>query len=127
MKETFKLRSPLMVNGKERIDLTYDFDEITGLLWDDAVRRSQKGNNFNVAAFDYVFHKNLMFSAIIAVNPEIGFEDLDRVKGTDLQRICNVGATFMSGSLEESEAETSGEPTETIAKLSTPPSESSKK
>lgn len=127
MKETFKLQHPVLINGKEVHEFTYDFEEINGHLWEEAVRQSQRSQNFNVATFDYIFHKALAGAAVIAVNQSVAWEDFDRMKGIDIQRFANLGAVFMSSSMEDFEQETSAEPTDNSAEPTTPPSETSKK
>jgi len=95
MKETLKLRKPLTINGKKVKELTYDFEEIDGNLWDEAAQRSNKSDrNYNIAMYDYIFHKNLFYAAVIAVNPEISWEDLDRITGFDIQSVANTGLFF---------------------------------
>lgn len=92
MKETLKLRKPLTINGKKVKELTYDFEEIDGNLWDEAAQRSNKSDrNYNIAMYDYIFHKNLFYAAVIAVNPKISWEDLDRITGFDIQSVANTG------------------------------------
>lgn len=125
--DTFKLRKPLLVNGKELTELTYDFEEIDGALWDEAVRRAGKRDNFNISLYDYIFHKCLAFAAVIAVNPSIDWDDLDRLKGLDLQRLANIGLTFMTDSSEELSLETSEEPIENTLEDTTATSVASKK
>lgn len=127
MKEVLTLKKPLLINGKEVTELEYDFEEIDGDLWEEAARRSQKKDNYNIATFDYVFHRNLAYAAIVAVNREIAWEDLERIKGLDLQIVANLGATFMSDSMVALNQETSVEPTDNTAKPSTRPSETSEK
>ena len=52
MKETLKLRKPLTINGKKVKELTYDFEEIDGNLWDEAVQRSNKSDrNYNITQY----------------------------------------------------------------------------
>lgn len=126
MKDTLKLRKPLTINGKQVKELTYDFEEIDGDLWEEAAQRSNRADrNYNIALYDYIFHKNLFFAAVIAVNPDISWEDLDRIKGFDIQNVANVGVFFITNTSEESDLETSGNDTESTAKRSTPPSENS--
>lgn len=126
MKETLKLRKPLTINGKKVKELTYDFEEIDGNLWDEAVQRSNKSDrNYNIAMYDYIFHKNLFYAAVIAVNPEISWEDLDRITGFDIQSVANTGLFFITNTSEESDLETSERDTESTAKHSTHPSENS--
>ena len=126
MKDTLTLKKPLTINGKKVKELTYDFEEIDGELWDEAVQRSNRSDrNYNIAMYDYIFHKNLFYAAVIAVNPDISWEDLDRITGFDIQNVANTGLFFITNASEESDRETSEDDTENTVKPSIPPSESS--
>ena len=126
MKDTLTLKKPLTINGKKVKELTYDFEEIDGELWDEAVQRSNRSDrNYNIAMYDYIFHKNLFYAAVIAVNPDISWEDLDRITGFDIQNVANTGLFFITNASEESDRETSEDDTENTAKHSTHPSENS--
>lgn len=127
MKETLKLKKPLLVNGKEVNELAYDFDEIDGDLWDEAVRKAGKRDNFNISLYDYIFHKCLAFAAVLAVSPELTWEDLNRLKAPDIQPLANLGLTFMTDSSEESSQSNSEEPIENTQDDTTPASAISKK
>lgn len=124
---TIKLKHALTVNGKELTELNYDFEEISGNLWDEAVRRAGKSENFNISLYDYIFHKCLAFAAVIAVNPSIDWADLDRLKGIDIQNLANAGLSFMTDSSDELSQNNSEELTENTPEDTTPPSENSKK
>ncbi len=112
-KNIIKLDNPIMVNGNQLSELTYDYFEITNDLYLEAAMRSSRiGNTMNTAtvrelneALTFCFGK----AAIIAVNPSISWEDLNQLKGLDLLRVANVGRFFITGKQENSEPNPSGE------------------
>lgn len=119
MKDTLELRKPLIINGAEKKELTYDIEEITPALFAqaDALKKQAAGQK-SVAVtpaveFDFALHIFLGFAAIIAINPEITFEDLDRMKGFDLMSVNAIGRNFtlkVEGS-QESNSDTCSETT----------------
>jgi len=132
MKETLVLNNPIEINGKTVKELTYDIDEISGDLFAEADAKkmvasgSKNGNLSGAAEIDYSFQLYLGYAAIIAVNPEIDWSDLKRVKGADLMKIMRIGRAFIVGS-GASQEEDSEEPTETMEEPSTPQSPTSKR
>ena len=132
MKETLVLNNPIEINGKTVKELTFDIDEISGDLFAIADAKkmaasgSKNGNLSGAAEIDYSFQLYLGYAAIIAVNPEIDWSDLKRVKGTDLMKIMRIGRAFIVGS-GASQEEDSEEPTETMEEPSTPQSPTSKR
>ena len=100
MIEKITLRNPLLVNGKKLKELTYDIDEISVELMARAEGLKTKigGKDLigkiTIAQADYTLHICMGMQAIIAVNPEISEEDLQRVKGFDLTKIANIGSRF---------------------------------
>ena len=121
MKETIKLKNPLIVNGEPLTELKHDADEITVELFAAAEGRKLRATSGAGAAFeyDYSFHKTLGFAAVIAANPNIAWEDLERVKGRDILELMKVGRNFIIGS-GASEDESSDPPSETTPEPSTP-------
>ena len=112
-KNIIKLDSPIKVNGNNVSALTYDYFEITNDLYLEAAMRSSRvGNTVNSAAVREM-NEALIFSlgkaAVIAVNPQISWEDLEQIKGFDLLRVANVGRFFISGKRENSEQMLLGE------------------
>lgn len=132
MKETLVLNNPIEINGRTVKELTFDIDEISGDLFAMADAKkmvasgSKNGNLSGAAEIDYSFQLYLGYAAIIAVNPEIDWSDLKRVKGTDLMKIMRIGRAFIVGS-GASQEEDSEEPTETTEEPSTPQSPTSKR
>lgn len=124
MKNTLKLANPIMVNNQQITELTYDTNEITGALFAEAdIRRKVAAGTKNVAIvpaveFDFGLHPYMGFAAVIAVNPQFDFSDLERIHGVDLMKLMEIGRNFLLNS-EESTPEPTDEQSETTAKLST--------
>lgn len=132
MKGTIKLKTPIIVNGQQVAELTYDTDEITAGLFStaDTRRRISAGvKNVTIvptAEFDFPLHPYLGYAAIIAVNPQYDFSDLERVKGKDMLKIMEIGRNFILQS-EGSGQSTSDEPSEITAEPTTQASPTLKK
>lgn len=116
MKETITLRNPLLVNGVERKELTYDFNEIDcdgfTMAFNYASSKSlvaaQKGKpSAIVMEQDANFHMYLGMAAIIAVNSDIDMSDLERIKGFDTVAISALGRNFIIGRSEEPSSQSS--------------------
>lgn len=121
-----KLISPIEINGKNVKELTYDTNEITVDLYIKAetqkFRQGVAGNRAGAAEIDYGLHLNLGFAAIIAVNSDIDWSDLERVKGRDIVAIGKIGRDFFTKSADDSQADNSDEPSESTQGSTTNPS-----
>ncbi len=107
---TLKLKNPIKINGKEVKELTYDVNEITAEAFVEAETRkfnasSKKGLNASAIEMDYSMHLELGFAAIVAVNPEIDYNDLNRLKGPDLIAVARVSRNFIMPSAAEEDEE----------------------
>ncbi len=127
MEGTIKLKNPLLVNGTSIEVLTYNTDEITVTLFSeaDARKRMAAGKNISIAPsaeFDFGLHPYLGFAAVIAVNPQISFADMERVKGYDLLEIMEIGRNFLLGSVKSRQNNSDPE-SEITAKPITPASQ----
>lgn len=115
---TLKLKNPIMIDGKEVTEVTYDANEIDGILFATAEskRKSAAGlKNTSIspaAEFDFGLHLYLGFAAIIAVNPSYDFSDVERIKGHDVVEVMAIGRNFMLASAQEQPENDSDEPTE---------------
>lgn len=133
MKEKFELGKPLLINGTNVTELTYDFEEIDcdsftqafSYAAAKALEANQKGKqSAAIMEQDVNFHMYLGMQAIIAVNPEIDMTDLERIKGYDLVNIARLGRNFIYGkSGEISNPSSSEEQSEATPESSTPESE----
>ena len=99
-KNILKLSNPIKVNNAEVSELTYNYAEITNELYLEAAMRSSRINNtMNTAAvreMNEALALCLGKAAIIAANPSITWEDLDRIKGFDLLDVSNIGRFFIT-------------------------------
>ncbi|CDG37254.1 hypothetical protein CTHBC1_2671 [Acetivibrio thermocellus BC1] len=131
LKGTIVLRNPITINGKKVNELTYDANEITPAMFAEADARkmlasgAKSGNLSGAVELDYGLHLYLGFAAIIAVNPEIDFTDLERIKGPDVMQVMKVGRNFIISSAA-SEEDSSDEQSEITPELSTHQSQTSK-
>ena len=133
MKETIKLKNPIMIDGKEVTEVTHDSNEIDGVLFATAESKRKaaagmKNTTITPAAeFDFSLHLYLGFAAIIAVNPDYDFSDVERIKGNDLVKIMGIGRNFMLASEKEQPQNDSEEHTETTPESITQAPQTSKK
>ena len=130
--ESIKLKNPIQINAKEVKELTYDVNEITPAGFAEAEYRKSKANGSKGAPssaaveLDYSLHLYLGFAAILAVNPEYDFNDLERIKGTDVMEVMRVGRNFIIASAGKSTDEESENASETMPESTTPERQSSK-
>lgn len=131
--KTLTLANPILINGEEVKEMTYDINEIDGVLFAtaEAKKKAAAGmKNMSITAaaeFDFGLHLYLGYAAIIAVNPSYDFSDLERIKGRDVVEIMGIGRNFMLKSDAESQENASDEHTETTPASTTPGSRNSKK
>ena len=129
---TLILSNPIKINGKEVAEVTYDSNEIDGILFAtaEAKRKDAAGikNSLAPAAeFDFGLHLYLGFAAIVAANPEYDFSDVERIKGCDVVGVLEIGRNFMLASGKGQPQNDSDERTETTPESTTPAQQSSKK
>lgn len=117
--EKIVLTKPVMINGVQVKEMTYDVDEIDGALYAQAEAQKMKaggskgGNLAGAVELDYSFHLYIGFAAVIAVNQAYTFEDMERIKGKSLKEFAKIGRSFFigSGSSEEESSEGQSETT----------------
>lgn len=130
--EKITLRNPILINGKQITELTYDANEITPAGFAEAEYRKTRANGSKGAPssaaveLDYSLHLYLGFAAIAAVNPEYDINDLERIKGTDVMEVMKVGRNFIIASVEESTDAESESASETMPESTTQAPQSSK-
>ena len=133
MKNTLKLKNPIMINGETITEVTHDSNEIDGILFATAESKRKaaagmKNTSITPAAeFDFGLHLYLGFAAIVAVNPSYDFSDVERIKGHDVVEVMAIGRNFMLASDQEQQENDSDEPIETTPESTTPARQNSKK
>ena len=117
--KTLKLRNPIKIDGNEVAEVTYDANEIDGILFAtaEAKRKAAAGmKNTSItpaAEFDFGLHLYLGFAAIVAANPRYDFSDVERIKGRDVVDVMAIGRNFMLASDQEQQQNDSDEHTVT--------------
>ena len=130
--DTLKLKNPIKIDGKEVKELTYDINEIDALLFAEADAKKKAATGMKTmslspaAEFDPGLHLYLGFAAIIAVNRNIDFADLERMKGRDTMEVMKIGRNFMLSSEEDLQESDSDELSETTPESTTPAKQISK-
>jgi hypothetical protein len=130
-KNTLTLDNPIIINGKEVKELTYDAQEITAEQFSIACIKSasldkSRAMTLKAKENDYSLHLYLGMMAVIAVNPDIDVSDLERIKGFDVLDLTNIGTFFIvRKSAAPSVEGNSGEQSENTPATSTQASEKS--
>ena len=111
---TIVLKNAIDINGQRVSELTYDENEITGLLFAtaEAKKKGNSGGSLSIspaAEFDFALHLYLGFAAIIAVNQHIDWSDLERIRGKDIAEVMRIGRNFMLGVSDEDSQEKDSE------------------
>ncbi len=112
--EKLKLLNAIKINGKDIKELNYDVNEITSEAFIAAEARKFKatgrqGVTAGALEMDYSMHLQLGFAAIVAVNPEIDYNDLFRLKGADVAAVVRIGRNFIMPSAVEKSTDDSPE------------------
>ena len=130
--KTLKLKNPILIDGKTVSEVTYDANEIDGILFATAEGKRKaaagmKNTSITPAAeFDFGLHLYLGFAAIVAVNPSYDFSDVERIKGRDVVEVMGIGRNFMLASDQEQQESDSDEPIETTPESTTRAQQNSK-
>lgn len=117
--ESIKLSKPLLVNGEYLNELKYDIEElsINHIAKAEGLKAKIGGKDIvgtiTIAQADYALHICIGMQAIMAVNPDISEEDLQRLKGYDITKLANVGARFFIAPAEQEQATSSEQPEDT--------------
>lgn len=133
MSKILKLANPIMIDGNKVTEVTYDSNEIDGILFATAeakkkISAGMKNTTVSISAeFDTGLHIYLGFAAIIAVNPSYDFSDVERIHGRDVVEVMNIGRNFILKSEKEQQPKDSDEHTEITQESTTPAQPSSKK
>lgn len=108
------LENPILVNGNTVSELSYNTDKITALQFIEACAKSAaidktRAVTLKLKENDYALHMYLGCMAIIADNPQIDITDLERITGTDILKLVNIGMVFTIGKSEDYSEENSSE------------------
>lgn len=129
--KTLQLKNPIKINGELVDAVTYDANEIDGILFAEAEAKRKMAAGLRNSSitpaveFDFGLHLYLGFAAIIAVNPKYDFADVERMKGRDVVEVMAIGRNFILKQEAESQENVSGEHTETMPESITPAQQSS--
>lgn len=119
MAEKLILKNPIMINGEMRSTFDYAPEKITGEQMDkieELVGESRKPSVVVIAENDAVRHRYIAMMSIVAADPSIAIEDLQRIQGlADLEKLRTDGRRFFGAILEASQEDSSEKPTEHIA------------
>ncbi len=133
MKKRLTLDTPILINGVQRKEFEYDAQEIDTNLFLEACRRAEEDSRSKTVSFkqkenEVILHMYLGMASVIALNPDISFEDLSRAKGFDILKFSDIGWLFILRTPEElSEENSSGGQSENTAEFSTQAPETSEK
>jgi hypothetical protein len=123
MRKTFKLRKPIMVEGRTVNELDYDEEEITVSLYGRACEQGAVPTS--IKEINDKLHVMIFWAAVMAVNHEVEFTTLNQVKGIgDILAMGDIGRNFIMRS-EGSKESDSEEPSENTLDDSTQASPSS--
>ena len=98
--EIIKLSKPLLVNGKERSELPYDFDALQVDAFSRAESNARRANGGVTSATsfiesNYTYHLYLAFEAVCAADGSIDVHDLERLSGVDVMHVMRLGRFFI--------------------------------
>lgn len=100
MKGTIELKKAIMIDGKEVSSLTYDTEKITIESYlkalSHATQKSGGITGVNIK-LDAGAHLVLGMYAVIAENPQYDITDIERVSGSDIIQLVDVGMAFTIG------------------------------
>ena len=129
MKGTIELKKAIMIDGKEVNSLTYDTEKITIESYlkalSHATQKSGGITGVNIK-LDAGAHLVLGMYEVIAENPQYDITDIERVSGSDIIQLVDVGMAFTIGR-EVSTTEPSEKQSEIMPKPTTRTSSDSAK
>lgn len=125
--ETIKFHKPIKINGKAVKSFDYDPDSLTCEQYLEAGRMAVRSGDINLVEGDYTYHFYLGAYIIMASNPEVALEDLERATGFDLLSISDVGRNFILTARADVEEESSEEPSDSTPGATTQAKQTSEK
>ena len=120
--ETLKLKHPININGKNVTELAFDFDALTGRDFAlAAARAGTTGGDVRFMELDYGCQLYIAFyAAVRASNGLYSIEDMERIKGSDVKAVLNLGRAFLMPLEDISGSETSEDSTDNSAEPTLP-------
>lgn len=96
------LRKPIMINGEEVKELTYDFDSMTARDKLNVGKRIKAdGIPVSVEEIDTDYHMYLFAGAVVKANPDIDVSDVLRLSAKDIQKGAALARSFFYMDSEE--------------------------
>lgn len=121
--ETLKLNYPLPIDGGNVSEITYDYADFKGNDYLKALARRETdvGHAVNPVN-DYALHFALGVGILLASNKGRGWtpEDFDRLAGSDLWQVTQVGLVFFGATPGEPQESSSDGPSGPMPNASTP-------
>ncbi len=121
--ETLKLNYPLPIDGGNVTEIAYDYADFKGYDYLKALARRETDVGHAVNPInDYALHFTLGVGVILASNKDKGWtpEDFNRLAGSDLWQVTQVGLVFFGATPGEPQGNNSGEPSGSTPSASTP-------
>lgn len=120
MEKKFKFIKPIKVTGKPVQELTYDEEELTIELYNQACEKGNVRGAVLAREVNDKLHVAIFWACVMAVNQDIEFSTLNQVKGIqDITRMAEIGRDFILDS-DASDQSISEEPSETTQELTIP-------
>lgn len=93
--QVLTLRKPIMINGVEVKELTYDFDSMTARDKINVGKRIKAdGVPVSVEEFDSDYHTYLFAGAVVKANPDMDISDVLRLSAKDIQKGATLARDF---------------------------------
>ena len=94
----YKLLKPIKIDGEEKTELEYDFDNLTGEDLQNATKDlTRNGMTVSVTELDTNYH-----AAIFAKSADIAFEDMKRLSARDYTKCTSLVRDFFLADTEAS-------------------------
>lgn len=95
--DILKLKKPIKIDGEEKAEIEYDFEELTGNDVENVVRELQNsGIMITTLEFDTTYH-----AAIFAKAAGIAYEDVRRFYAKDFTKAATLARNFFLADLAE--------------------------
>lgn len=95
-----KLKKPVMIDGEEKTEIQYDFDNLTGRDMKEALKNFKKDGNMLNGAYEM---DPVLGCYIFAQAARIAYEDVERMSATDYKKAGSLGRNFFISDLDTTE------------------------